>query len=39
MMLTKRQQGIEEDMDGSDLSPVTGCGRQCRSFVDRRDIE
>jgi hypothetical protein len=21
----------------SDLSPVTGCGHQCRSYVDRRD--
>lgn len=23
--------------EGSDLSPVTGCGRQSRSYVDRRD--
>jgi hypothetical protein len=21
----------------SDLSPVTGCGHQCQSYVDRRD--
>jgi hypothetical protein len=26
-------------LDLSDLSPVTGCGRQSRSYVDRRDIE